>query len=65
MFGLRLGQRRDHAAKGILERLEHRRAPVGRRIGWVEMRAECRPLTDQAGVPKKADKEFGEKEKIA
>jgi hypothetical protein len=29
------------------------------------MRAECRPLTDQAGVPKKADKEFGEKEKIA
>lgn len=29
------------------------------------MRVECRPLTDQAGVPKKADKEFGEKNEIA
>jgi hypothetical protein len=29
------------------------------------MRAECRPLTDQAGMPQKADKEFGEKKKIA
>ena len=65
MFGLRLGQRRDHAADGILDRLEHRRAPVGKLIWRVGMRAECRPLTDQAGMPQKADKEFGEKKKIA